>query len=61
MRVEVVDQVRSLHLRAEGGDEDLSIEFTMLGKDVAISYDERHFLALRTLIEVHNEGSENRL
>ena len=52
MPLDVGEQIQSLRLRGEGGDGDLSIYFTLLGKDVAISYDERHLLALRTLVEV---------
>ena len=51
-----VEQIQSLRLRAEGGDGDLSIYFTLLGKDVAIRYDERHLLALRTLVEVAGQA-----
>jgi len=52
MPLDVVEQIRSLRLRSEGGRGDLSIEFTMLGEDVAIHYDERHLLALRTLLNI---------
>jgi hypothetical protein len=52
MLSDVGEQIHSLRLRAEGGDGDLSIYFTLLGEDVAIRYDERHLLALRTLLEV---------
>ena len=51
MPLDVGEQIHSLRLRAEGGDGDLSIDFTLLGKDVAISYDERHLLALEKLIQ----------
>jgi hypothetical protein len=47
MPLEVVEQIHSLRLHAEGGDGDLSIYFTLLGEDVAIRYDERHLLALK--------------
>lgn len=56
MPLDVIEQIRSLRLRAEGGGGNLSIEFILLGADVAITYDERHLLALRTLVEVAGEG-----
>jgi hypothetical protein len=59
--LDVLEQIRSLRLHAEGGDGDLAIYFTLLGKDVAIRYDERHFLALRTLLEVADESRHHRL
>lgn len=58
MPLDVFEQIRSLALHAEGGKGDLSIDFTLLGKDVAIVYDERHFLALRTLVEVASQELE---
>jgi hypothetical protein len=48
----VIAQIEMLRLKAEGGDGDLCIRFKMLGENCAISYDERHLLALRKLLEV---------
>lgn len=59
MPLSIPDQIRSLKLRREGGNGDLSIDFVLLGADVSITYDERHFLALRTLLEVTAELSED--
>lgn len=53
--LDIIEQIQSLRLRSEGGNGDLSILFTLLNDDIAIRYDERHFLALRTLIEVASE------
>ena len=58
MPLSIPDQIGSLRLRNEGGNGDLSIDFTLLGTDVSITYDERHFLALRTLLEVASEPHE---
>ncbi len=55
MPLDVIEQVRSLRLRSEDGDGDLSLWFTLMGEDCAIKYDERHFLALRTLLDVAEE------
>ena len=55
MPLDVIEQVRSLELRREGGDGDLSLWFTLMGEDCAIKYDERHFLALRALLGVAEE------
>jgi hypothetical protein len=49
---DVVEQIRSLRLRAEGGNGDLCIRFAMCAENHAIRYDERHLLALRKLVEV---------
>ena len=49
---DVGEQIHSLRLPAEGGSGKLSIDFRLLGENVAIRYDERHLLALRTLVEV---------
>lgn len=57
--LDILEQIRSLKLRSEGGNGDLTIDFTLLGKDVSIAYDERHFLALRTLLEVTDDLSED--
>ena len=56
-----MEQIRSLRLRAQGGDGNLAIDFTLLGEDVAIRYEERHFLALRTLLEVAGESRNDQL
>jgi hypothetical protein len=53
--LDIIEQIQSLRLRSEGGNGDLSILFTLVNDDVAIRYDERHFLALRTLLEVASE------
>lgn len=50
--LDVREQIRCLRLKAEGGDGYLSLRFKMVGQDLEISYDERHFLALRKLVEV---------
>jgi hypothetical protein len=52
---DVVRQVRRLRLIAEGGDGDLRIRFTMLKKEHFITYNEKHLLALRALIEAASE------
>jgi hypothetical protein len=52
MPLDVIEQIESLQLKSEGGHGDLSLEFTLLDKDVAIRYDERHFLELRALVGV---------
>lgn len=52
----VDDQIRSLRLAAEGGDGKLTIRFRMLKDEQTITYNERHLLALRTLIEVASEA-----
>ena len=59
--VGVADQIRNLHLTAEGGDGDLSIHFRMCGEDCFIKYVERHLLALRTLVEVADQAGDERL
>lgn len=60
MPLSIPDQIRSLKLRREGGNGDLTIAFVLLGADVSITYAERHFVALRTLLEVTAEISEDR-
>jgi hypothetical protein len=55
----VVEQIRSLRLVPEGGNGDLSIRFAMCGEDHSIRYDERHLLALRTLVEVAEKAGDN--
>jgi hypothetical protein len=60
MPLSIPDQIRNLKVRREGGSGELSIDFVLLGADVSITYDERHFLALRTLLEVTAEISEDR-
>lgn len=47
----IPEQVNSLVLSSEGGTQKLSLLFTMLGDDVEIVYCEKHFLALKTLLE----------
>jgi hypothetical protein len=59
--LDVGEQIHSLRLRAEGGNGNLSIDFTLLGKDVAISYHEHHLLELRTLVDVADSVADNRV
>lgn len=56
---DVVERISSLRLSAEGGDGDLSIHFSMCGENHSITYNERHLLALRKLIEVANREDDN--
>lgn len=49
---DVISQISKLRLKAEGGDGELSLHFRMFNENYTISYDERHFLSLRTLLEV---------
>jgi hypothetical protein len=55
MPLDVPEQVHSLRLRREGGDGNLSLWFTLLGKDCEIKYDERHFIALKALLDTARE------
>jgi len=49
---DVISQIGKLRLKNEGGAGELSLRFRMFNEDYTISYDERHFLALRKLLEV---------
>lgn len=51
----IVEQVNSLVLPSEGGAQKLSLLFTMLDDDVELIYCEKHFLALKTLLECAHE------
>lgn len=52
----VIDQIQRLRLAREGGDGKLTIRFRMLKDEQTITYNERHLLALRTLLEVASEA-----
>lgn len=51
-KTDVIDQIRSLRLSAEGGNGNLSIQFRMFNENFPISYVEPHLLALRKLLDV---------
>lgn len=51
-KIDVIDQIRSLRLKSEGGNGNLSIKFRMFNEDFPISYVEPHLLALRKLLDV---------
>ena len=57
----VVSIATTLYLETLSGVNWARTKCTLLGKDVAIRYDERHFLALRTLLEVADESRHHQL
>ena len=50
----ILDQVRGLRLRAEGGVGDTTVRLLLCGEPVEIRYSERHLLDLQELIETQS-------
>ncbi|MEA2103372.1 MAG: hypothetical protein U9P79_01850 [Candidatus Cloacimonadota bacterium] len=48
--LDIVEQIEELRLPSEGGEDELSIVFTLLGQDCEIKYCEQHLLDLKELI-----------
>jgi hypothetical protein len=54
--VGVVDQIQGLRLAAEAGNGNLGVRFRMLEGEHTITYDKKHLLALRALLESASEA-----
>ena len=55
--IDIVEQIKELRLPSEGGKDELSIVFKLLGKDCKIKYCEKHLLDLKELINAQTEIS----